>query len=131
VRFHGTPWLTRQPVQLGGERWLAVGDAAGYVEPFTGEGMTWAIASSIAATELIVRGVRDGWDPSIASQWRRRYDRLIAPRQRRCRAVAALLRRPRLMSLAVAALARVPELARAVATPFHTRHGWTPQAIER
>jgi flavin-dependent dehydrogenase len=131
VHFHGTPWLTRRPVQLAGERWLAAGDAAGYVEPFTGEGMTWAIASSIAATGLIVRGVREGWDASIASQWRRRYDRLIAPRQRRCRAVAALLRRPRLMSLAVAAMARMPELARAVAAPFHTPEGWTPQAIER
>ncbi len=131
VHFHGTPWLTRHPVQLAGERWLAVGDAAGYVEPFTGEGMTWAIASSVAATPLMVRGVREGWDASIASQWRRLYDRLIAPRQRRCRAVAALLRRPTLTALAVAALARVPELARAVAAPFHIPPGWTPRAIER
>ena len=40
--WKGTPHLTRQSPRLGGERLFVLGDAAGYVEPFTGEGMAWA-----------------------------------------------------------------------------------------
>jgi len=36
--WKGTPELTRRPRQPGAERLFAVGDAGGYVEPFTGEG---------------------------------------------------------------------------------------------
>ena len=40
-KWKGTPELTRRPAQVGAERILSVGDASGYVEPFTGEGMFW------------------------------------------------------------------------------------------
>ncbi len=43
-----TPPLTRQR-RVGHGRLIAVGDAAGYVEPFTGEGMAWAIENGVAA----------------------------------------------------------------------------------
>ncbi|MCH7872541.1 MAG: NAD(P)/FAD-dependent oxidoreductase, partial [Planctomycetes bacterium] len=41
-RWHGTATLTRRPSQVACERLLLVGDAAGYVEPFTGEGIAGA-----------------------------------------------------------------------------------------
>ncbi|MEC7846877.1 MAG: FAD-dependent oxidoreductase, partial [Gemmatimonadota bacterium] len=41
--WKGTPPLTRRLSSLGEERLFLVGDAAGYVEPFTGEGMGWAL----------------------------------------------------------------------------------------
>ena len=41
-RIMTTPRLRRSRV-AGCGRLLAIGDAAGYVEPFTGEGMTWAM----------------------------------------------------------------------------------------
>jgi hypothetical protein len=46
--WRGTPPLTRsQPVADATGRILRIGDAAGYVEPFTGEGMGWALASAL------------------------------------------------------------------------------------
>jgi flavin-dependent dehydrogenase len=46
----GTLPLTRRTPRPAGHRVLVVGDAAGYVEPFTGEGMAWALATASAAT---------------------------------------------------------------------------------
>ena len=45
-----TPPLRRLR-QAGNGRVIAIGDAAGYVEPFTGEGMTWGMMSAIAAAD--------------------------------------------------------------------------------
>ena len=49
-------WVTpplRRRRPPGGGRVLVLGDAAGYVEPMTGEGMTWAMESAELAAELI------------------------------------------------------------------------------
>jgi 2-polyprenyl-6-methoxyphenol hydroxylase-like FAD-dependent oxidoreductase len=46
--WKGTPALTRRARRLAGHRCFVVGDAAGYVEPFTGEGMAWAVMSAAA-----------------------------------------------------------------------------------
>ena len=45
-QWRGTPPLTRRAPSLAAERVFVLGDAAGYVEPFTGEGMAWALASA-------------------------------------------------------------------------------------
>ena len=42
VQWHGTPGLTRRTRPLARDRLFYLGDAAGYVEPFTGEGIAWA-----------------------------------------------------------------------------------------
>jgi flavin-dependent dehydrogenase len=75
-------------------RLFLVGDAAGYVEPFTGEGMGAALASARALAPLILRGA-SAWDDSIAAAWRRRYGRLVGRRQLIGRSLAAALRHPR------------------------------------
>ena len=41
--WQGTVPLTRRTWPVAGERFFVLGDAAGYVEPFTGEGMAWAM----------------------------------------------------------------------------------------
>ncbi|KLU03560.1 geranylgeranyl reductase [Rhodopirellula islandica] len=46
-----TPPLRRKRVS-GRGRIVAIGDAAGYVEPLTGEGMTWGIESGLAVADL-------------------------------------------------------------------------------
>lgn len=94
--WHGTPQLTRQRIRLGGDRVLVLGDAAGYVEPFTGEGMSWAVASAAAVEPVALRAVAR-WEPALITQWTERHARLIRTRQRGCRSMAALLRRPRLV----------------------------------
>jgi 2-polyprenyl-6-methoxyphenol hydroxylase-like FAD-dependent oxidoreductase len=109
--WKGTPALTRRPNALAGERWFAVGDAAGYVEPFTGEGMAWAVLSAAAVAPLAARAVRN-WEPAIAREWSRTYHRLLDRRQRVCRIVSRVLRSPRLMGVAVRTLSVLPMLAR-------------------
>jgi flavin-dependent dehydrogenase len=104
ARWHGTPALTRRRRRLCSRHLLVLGDAASYVEPFTGEGIGWAIASGLAAADLVLQRRPHDWPQTHA--------RLIARRQRTCRAVAWLLRRPRLAGAAARTLALMPMLAR-------------------
>jgi flavin-dependent dehydrogenase len=106
--WKGTPPLTRAPRCLAVPRVFALGDAAGYVEPFTGEGMAWALASAEAVAPLAAEGARC-WHPGLPAAWARRH-REVVGRRLLCRVTAAVLRRPAL-TRAFVALARVPALA--------------------
>jgi len=106
----GTPQLTRHPARRGARSALLLGDACGYVEPFTGEGIAWALCSALAVVPLATAAVR-AWDDAILRAWERQWQATIGARQRTCRAVAWLLRHPRLLSPCVAALALRPSLA--------------------
>jgi flavin-dependent dehydrogenase len=108
--WRGTPLLTRRAVRPACTRAFAVGDAAGYVEPFTGEGMAWALASGVAIAPLALRAVQH-WDLQLVQQWSTLYRYIVARRQRACRIVAALLRRPALTSILVGVLKYLPVLA--------------------
>ncbi len=112
VRWHGTPLLTRRRnrVALGGV--FVVGDAAGYVEPLTGEGMTWAVrggAAVSACTQAFLSG-----DPSASARWEAEFRRTIRSRQVACRALSWLVRRPLLVRAGVALAAGVPAVSRVV-----------------
>ncbi len=102
ARWKGTPELTRRRARVAGDGILVVGDAAGYVEPFTGEGMTWAIRSGLAAGALAAR------DPDAARAWPARHARLVGGARLRCRAIALLLRLPALVEPLLALGARAP-----------------------
>ena len=108
--WRGTPPLTRQSRHVAAERLFVVGDAAGYVEPFTGEGMAWALASGTAAAPIAARGAEQ-WRPELIRQWTLAHRRVITRRQSVCRAAAAVLRRPWLTHLTVRLLRRAPLLA--------------------
>jgi flavin-dependent dehydrogenase len=108
--WRGTPSLTRTAERLACERVLVLGDAAGYVEPFTGEGMAWALASAAAVAPLADRAARR-WDPSVGRRWAALYRRVVAGRQTTCRIAAAVLRHPRLTRAVVRVLGRLPGLA--------------------
>ncbi|MBC1261165.1 FAD-dependent oxidoreductase [Synechococcus sp. BSF8S] len=88
-----TPPLSRRTRPLAGHRLLLLGDAAGYVEPFTGEGMGWALTSALAALPLVSRGL-EHWDGVIEADWRRRHQQWVERRQGFCRGLALLLRHP-------------------------------------
>jgi flavin-dependent dehydrogenase len=111
--WKGTPALTRRPRRVAGPGFFAVGDAAGYVEPFTGEGIAWAVMSAAALAPIAARAVH-AWDDSLARDWERAHRRIVGRRQRICRIVARGLRSPFLTGLAVRALGVVPALARPV-----------------
>jgi flavin-dependent dehydrogenase len=109
--WKGTPHLTRQAPRLGGERLFVLGDAAGYVEPFTGEGMAWALAGALLVAPLALRGARH-WDPELLVRWRAAYHRTVTRRQIVCRATAGLLRRPTATRAMVQVLGLTPWVAR-------------------
>jgi menaquinone-9 beta-reductase len=106
-----TPALTRTSRPLAGDRYLLLGDAAGYVEPFTGEGMGWALMAALSSTPLALAALKDGWDGQRARDWGRSQAALMARRQRLCQALALVLRRPWSSRFVFDALRRWPALA--------------------
>jgi flavin-dependent dehydrogenase len=108
--WKGTPPLTRRPRRVAGERVFVLGDASGYVEPITGEGIAWALASAVALAPLAAQAAR-AWRPSFAACWTATHRRLIRNRQRTCRAVTWGLRHPGLFRGCLALLSRWPGLA--------------------
>jgi len=110
LNWRGTPALTRRARRLAAERLFLIGDAAGYIEPFTGEGMAWALAAGRAVAPLVVRAV-GRWHPGLAHEWGEVYRRLIGQRQVVCRTIAAVLRSSWLTRTMIHVLAHAPTLA--------------------
>jgi len=111
LTWHGTPALTRRPAAVSGTRLFLIGDASGYVEPFTGEGIGWALASAQAVIPFVLEAL-SSWHNDIAARWQLRHQHLFTAARRRCRLVTTLLRSPGLTALAVRVLAHFPALAR-------------------
>ncbi len=114
--IHGTPALTRRHKVRAGTRLFLLGDAAGYVEPFTGEGIAWAVSSAVLAAPLVAHASRD-WHPDLAHDWDTLYQRSIGRRQSIIRCLASVLKRPTLSRSLLGAIQFLPGSAR----PFVTR----------
>ena len=114
--FRVTPALTRHAplVADGSGRILRSGDTAAYVEPFTGEGIGWALSSSrILATAVL--GPTGLLPPAAgAARYLAGHRRAFGPVHARCRFVAAVLRHPRAVSAAVAVARAMPWAARRI-----------------
>lgn len=108
--WQGTLPLTRRTPKVAARRVLLLGDAAGYVEPFTGEGMAWAFAAASAATPFIERGLAM-WDEALEFDWHAMLRRIVFRRQRWCRMLAWSLRHPLALSVVVRAASLAPALA--------------------
>jgi len=89
-RLITTPPLHRQR-RVGNGRLLAIGDAAGYVEPFTGEGMAWAIGTGIAAADCMAD---DPIGLDFGQQWSDTYAAMMRKRQWICRFLSKSLASP-------------------------------------
>ena len=114
--WQGTVPLTRHVVRPVAHRVFVLGDAAGYIEPFTGEGMAWALSAADAIVPVAARAVA-GWDRAIEQQWLDAYDGTVRQNQRWCRIIARTLRDPSLVGAIVTSLRLQPALAR----PFLAR----------
>lgn len=126
--WRGTPPLTRAPARAATERCLRVGDALGYVEPFTGEGIGWALASARAVQPVALRAL-DGWSTGAAEEWEAYRLGSAARAKRVCRAVSWGLRRPGLVNTALSMLRGAPWLSAPVLRvlgrpPGHGRPRW-------
>lgn len=111
--WHGTLPLTRQTRQPVGHRIFVLGDAAGYVEPFTGEGIAWALAGGMAVATFAERGLL-GWNRQVEQEWLAAYGRLVRDRQLCCRTFAAMLRNPSMVRAAVGLATAWPALCRPI-----------------
>ena len=115
--WQGTTYLTYRPRRVADDRLFLVGDAAGYVEPFTGEGIAWALGTGAAVAEFAAQGCNH-WDPGLAAKWTRRHSALIGWNQTRCRMVARLLRSGLALSSGVWCVDRAPRLSRRLVRRF-------------
>ncbi|MCY2971184.1 MAG: NAD(P)/FAD-dependent oxidoreductase [Planctomycetota bacterium] len=111
--WRGTPALTGHIEQVASERLFVIGDAAGYIEPFTGEGMAWAFTGANFVAPLIAKGVAC-WEPGLAKQWALKYKAHITNRQGICKVIAFLLRWPLLVKLGLIGLRAFPFLSKPV-----------------
>jgi len=110
ARWQGTARLARQTRPLAEDRLFLLGDAAGYVAPFTGEGIAWALASAQALAPLGLRAI-ERWDPRLSQAWSNLHWRLVGRRQLVCRAIALVLSRPGLTHLGFEFCRRAPGAA--------------------
>jgi flavin-dependent dehydrogenase len=111
--WRGTPALTQQTRPLATHRCILIGDAAGYVEPFTGEGIGWAMQSALDAAGFVLVQL-DHWNSRAVQRWARDYAAALRRRQLHCRAVTALLRHSAVRTIAIHALNVAPGLARPI-----------------
>ncbi len=102
--WHGTPELTRRRTVARG-RIACLGDAAGYVEPFTGEGMTWALRSAESLAVVVDRALDADTD---LDAWVARHRRATRRDRLRCRTVAHAMRRPALVKPMFTIAAKLP-----------------------
>ena len=110
TEWKGTPALTRRVDRPAAESLFLIGDAAGYVEPFTGEGMSTALRSAEALAPLIAGALRDP-RADYAAEWGAEHHRLFVRRGHTCRIVARLLRSPTGTPAAFGLLRLAPRVA--------------------
>lgn len=113
VTWRGTPPLTAGSPSIADDRVFVIGDAAGYVEPFTGEGIRWALENGMGVAPFVASAVSQ-WHPQIATDYRLWYQRTISSRQKLCRHLARGLKRSSLRWAAHQALRFRPSLATSI-----------------
>lgn len=119
LRWQGTAKLTRKTSPVASGRVLVLGDASGYVEPFTGEGMGWGLASAVACVPLVLAGLKDR-DDALAENWIQYHRRHIQGRQRWCRRCAYVLKRPLLAKGLIHIARRCPWIAAPMLRQFNS-----------
>lgn len=102
-------WPTRRRV---GPSVLLVGDAAGYFDPLTGQGIRRALRSAVLAAAAIDRALREGGESEAAlAEYDRTLRRELAPGRRVQRLVEAVVSRSRLRACMIGRLGAAPSAA--------------------
>ena len=83
------PW---KPTRIADESTALVGDAAGYAEPFSGEGMRWAFESAYGLTRAWRQ--HGGWSAAAAQTYSKWHSDHIASRQQKTLRMAWFLEQP-------------------------------------
>jgi len=103
-------WRTRSQSVAG---CLLLGDAAGFYDPFTGQGVTFALLTARIAARVAGAALSDG-DLAAArlEEYSRERRRLLGPKLLVQRVIQEVIARPRLLDHVVVRLNRRPETAR-------------------
>lgn len=115
LSLRGTAQLTRHRRCVELDRVLVAGDAAGYVEPFTGEGMTWALRSGELVAAIAAQRTRGQLS---SGAWTKMIRRELSHAKRRCAVVAGVLDRPWLVRATLATADAAPRLTSALSSGF-------------
>ncbi len=121
ITWRATPPLSHTaPLVTGaGRRIFRIGDAAGYVEPFTGEGIGWALASGRLVAEAMLEAATPA---AAAARFECSHQAHFSHLHARCRRVARGLRIPVVVAVAVRA-ARLMPWAASLLAPAVVGHG--------
>jgi flavin-dependent dehydrogenase len=102
-------WITRRQSMAG---CLLLGDAAGFFDPFTGQGVTFALLTARLAAQLASEALaEDDLSAARLEQYSRERKRLLAPKLLVQRAIQEVITRPRLLDHVVARLNGRPATA--------------------
>jgi flavin-dependent dehydrogenase len=101
--------LAHRPRRVAGPGWLLVGDAAGFIDPLSGEGLQRAFASAARAADVLLGDHDRAATADLYHRWMRgRY----RPKDAVSWVLQAFLARPGLAGYALDRMARRPSLAR-------------------
>jgi flavin-dependent dehydrogenase len=110
-RVTGPLGFSRHPVVA--DRAMLAGDAAGQVEPLTGQGISFALRSGLLAAESAARALTSGDLSTRALRpYAQRRAAVLGPKIRMMRLISALAVRSRVTPALVRRLAAHPDLAR-------------------
>ncbi len=110
AQWSGTLPLTRLSRRVTAQRLFTIGDSASYVEPFTGEGMSWALHDALNLCQLLTSADLNQVD-SLAEEWNKQWQKELRDKQLVCRGLAYLLRRPKLAKLSLVLAHKLPWIA--------------------
>lgn len=117
--LRGTPQLTRRRRRVDAGRILVAGDAAAYIEPFTGEGMTWALRSGELVACFAQRLVECRLE---SGSWTRTLRAEFTWARRRCALVSTILDCPPLLRAAMRLTGQHPSMAAGLSHSFGRLH---------
>ena len=104
--IHGAAPIGHRVTRVAGDGWLLVGDAVGFIDPFTGEGIYRALRSARLAAEALGRP-----DASVAQHYVVARRAAFASKDALTWLIQGMLAAPPLLSYAVRRLGARPRLA--------------------
>ena len=111
--IRGVGPMARQVRRRTGDGWLLVGDAAGFLDPFTGEGIYKALQGARLAAPVVVDALDQGDASARAlSPYARAYHRAFFANTQVLRIVQGFVHSPPLMSYVIDRLEQRAELGR-------------------
>jgi menaquinone-9 beta-reductase len=114
-RFHASGPFHRPVTATTGAGVVLAGDAAGYYDPFTGQGVYQALAGAEALSRCADRALRSSdLSPAAFADYAAAHRRLTAGARRVQRLIEAVIARPSLADAAIRRLAAAPRAADAL-----------------